>query len=93
MVAEADLGGGGDAREKEAQAIRGWRAAYSRMREEIGKVIIGQNDVVDQLLIAALQQGALPARRRPRARQDAARQHRSPRSCSSRFAGSSSRPT
>ncbi|AMV16897.1 AAA family ATPase [Planctomyces sp. SH-PL14] len=57
MVAEADLGGGGDAREKEAQAIRGLASAYSRMREEIGKVIIGQNEVVDQLLIALFSKG------------------------------------
>ncbi len=49
--------GSSDAREKEAQAIRGLAAAYSRMREEIGKVIIGQNDVVDQLLIALFSKG------------------------------------
>ncbi len=35
------------AREREAQAIRGLAMAYSRMREEIGKVIVGQRDVVD----------------------------------------------
>ncbi|MFG0332959.1 MAG: AAA family ATPase [Maioricimonas sp. JB049] len=44
-------------REREAQAIRGLSAAYNRMREEIGKVIIGQNDVVDQLLIALFSRG------------------------------------
>lgn len=43
--------------EMEAQAIRGLAAAYSRMREEIGKVIIGQEDVVDQLLIALFSRG------------------------------------
>ncbi|REJ86429.1 MAG: MoxR family ATPase [Planctomycetota bacterium] len=46
-----------DAREREAQAIRGLSAAYSRLREEIGKVIIGQDDVVDQLLIALFSRG------------------------------------
>jgi len=43
--------------EREAQAIRGLAAAYGRMREEIGKVIIGQTDVVDQLLIALFSRG------------------------------------
>src|SRR5690606_32852511 len=46
-----------DAAEMEAQAIRGLAAAYARMREEIGKVIIGQTDVVDQLLIALFSRG------------------------------------
>ena len=45
------------AREREAQAIRGLAMAYSRMREEIGKVIVGQRDVVDQLLIALFSGG------------------------------------
>src|SRR6187431_3050379 len=43
--------------EREAQAIRGLATAYARMREEIGKVIIGQTDVVDQLLIALFSRG------------------------------------
>ena len=47
----------GEAREREAQAIRGLQAAYKRMREEIGKVVIGQQDVVDQLLIALFSRG------------------------------------
>ena len=36
----------------EEQAIRGLTAAYQKMRQEIGRVIIGQDEVVDQLLIA-----------------------------------------
>jgi len=44
-------------REREAQAIRGLANAYARMREEIGKVIIGQNDVIDQLLLAMFSKG------------------------------------
>ena len=36
----------------EEQAIRGLTTAYQKMRHEIGKVIIGQDEVVDQLLIA-----------------------------------------
>ena len=39
-------------RERELAAIRGLASAYGRLRVEIGKVIIGQADVVDQLLIA-----------------------------------------
>jgi MoxR-like ATPase len=46
-----------DVSEVEAQAIRGLAQAYARMREEIGKVIIGQDDVVDQLLIALFSRG------------------------------------
>ena len=43
--------------ELEEQAIRGLSAAYRRMRQEIGKVIIGQDEVVDQLLIAMFCRG------------------------------------
>jgi len=42
---------------KEAQAIKGLVNASARMREEIGKVIVGQHDVVEQLLIALLCRG------------------------------------
>ncbi len=45
------------AREREAQAIRGLAVAYSRLREEIGKVVIGQDDIVEQLLIAMFSRG------------------------------------
>ncbi len=41
----------------EEQAIRGLTAAYQRMRQEIGKVIIGQDQVVDELLIAMFCKG------------------------------------
>ena len=46
-----------EAAEIEAQAVKGLAVAYARLREEIGKVIIGQNDVVDQLLIALFSRG------------------------------------
>ena len=46
-----------DLREREEQAIRGLANAYARMREEIGKVIVGQTDVVDQILIAMFSRG------------------------------------
>lgn len=52
-MVEADA----EAREREAQAIRGLQAAYKRMREEISKVVIGQQDVVDQLLVALFSRG------------------------------------
>jgi len=44
-------------REREAQAIRGLQTAYRRLREEIAKVIIGQQDIVDQLLISLFSKG------------------------------------
>ncbi|MBB01907.1 MAG: AAA family ATPase [Rubinisphaera brasiliensis] len=52
-------GGSADGRDRnrEAQAIKGLMNASARMREEIGKVIIGQHDVVEQLLIALLCRG------------------------------------
>ena len=43
--------------ELEEQAIRGLTVAYRRMRQEIGKVIIGQDEVVGQLLIAMFCKG------------------------------------
>src|SRR5205809_361137 len=36
----------------EAQAVRDLSAAYAQMTHEIGKVIIGQKEVVEQLLLA-----------------------------------------
>ena len=44
-------------RDREEKAIQGLATAYNRMRQEIGKVIIGQEDVVDQLLIALFSRG------------------------------------
>ncbi len=47
-----------DSREQlEEQAIRGLNAACQRMRQEIAKVIIGQDEVVEQLLIAMFCRG------------------------------------
>ncbi len=46
-----------DAREQEAQAIKGLSTAYTRLRQEIRKVIIGQQDIVDQMLIALFSRG------------------------------------
>ncbi|MCH9654369.1 MAG: MoxR family ATPase [Planctomycetes bacterium] len=44
-------------RDLEAQAIRGLSNAYLLMREEIGKVIIGQSEVVDEILISLFSRG------------------------------------
>ncbi len=44
-------------RQREAEALSRLEVAYSRLREEIGKVIIGQEEVVDQLLIALFSRG------------------------------------
>ena len=46
-----------ETREREAQAIKGLQSAYRRMREEIGKVVIGQQEIVDQLLISLFSRG------------------------------------
>src|SRR5262245_12493048 len=41
----------------EAQAIRELAAAYEKMTEQIGKVIVGQKQVVEQLLMALFSRG------------------------------------
>src|ERR671938_396556 len=41
----------------EAQAVRDLAAAYEQMTEQIGKVIVGQKAVVDQLLMALFSRG------------------------------------
>src|SRR5256714_399145 len=41
----------------EAQAVKDLAAAYERMAEQIGKVIIGQKTVVEQLLMALFSRG------------------------------------
>jgi len=44
-------------REKEEQALQGLSTAYEQMREQISKVIVGQSEVVDELLIAMFTRG------------------------------------
>ncbi len=41
----------------EAQAVRDLAAAYGKMTEQIGKVIVGQKQVVEQLLMALFSRG------------------------------------
>src|SRR5260221_6366031 len=41
----------------EAQAVRELATAYAQMTEQIGKVIVGQNEVVEQLLMALFSRG------------------------------------
>ena len=36
------------------EAVERLKAAHTRIRDEIGKIIVGQNKIVDQLLIALL---------------------------------------
>ncbi len=38
-------------------AVERCRAAYCRVREELAKVIVGQNDVIEQVLIAMFARG------------------------------------
>jgi MoxR-like ATPase len=44
-------------RAQEAQAVRHLAATYERMTEQIGKVIVGQAEVVEQLLMALFSRG------------------------------------
>ena len=41
----------------EAEVVRRLAAAYSQMTEQIGKVIVGQNEVIEQLLMALFSRG------------------------------------
>src|SRR5258707_9032001 len=41
----------------EAQAVRDLAAAYAKMTEQISKVIVGQKDVIEQLLMAMFSRG------------------------------------
>jgi MoxR-like ATPase len=41
----------------EAQAVRDLAAAYEQMTEQIGKVIVGQKEVIEQLLMALFSRG------------------------------------
>jgi MoxR-like ATPase len=43
--------------DKDRQALERLRAAHDTMRAELGKVIVGQTDVVDQLLMAIFSRG------------------------------------
>ncbi len=42
---------------REAEAVRRLAAAYQQMTDQIGKVIVGQNEVVEQLLMALFSRG------------------------------------
>ena len=43
--------------QNDLQAVENLKAAHQRLRNEIGKVIVGQSEVVDQLLTALLSNG------------------------------------
>jgi MoxR-like ATPase len=45
------------AAEREVQALKGLTSAYGRLRGEIGKAVVGQQEVVEQLLIALFCRG------------------------------------
>ena len=44
-------------RAREAQALQDLATAYEQMRAEIGKVIVGQREIVDEILIALFCRG------------------------------------
>ena len=77
----------------DAAAVAALSHDYRRMRDEIAKVIIGQEIVVEDLLTGLFARGHVLARRRARAGQDPAGQHRRADPAACRSAASSSRPT
>ena len=54
---EADTGAGNGQAAASREAIDQLSAAYTRMREEIGKAIVGQHEIVDQLLVSLFSGG------------------------------------
>jgi len=53
----ADTATSAEIRQREEQTLNELPVAYQRMRDEIGKVIIGQREIVDEILIAMFCQG------------------------------------
>ena len=84
-------------RRPRADAARGRIAAMielrDRIRAEVGKVVVGQEDVVERLLARAARARPRPARRRAGRGEDAARERDRPRARPRRSAASSSRRT
>ena len=70
----------------EARA-EGFRTAYEKVKAEIGKVIVGHDEIVHGVLDLPVYRRACPARRGAGAGQDAARCGRSPRRSSSTSTG------
>ena len=56
QVVSAD-GGSGQASSSDREAVERLTAGYGRLKDELARVIVGQDDVVDQLLVAILSNG------------------------------------
>ena len=70
-----------------------FRDRFARLVNEISRVVVGQDELVKQTLIAVLARGPRPDRRRARAGQDAAGADAGPGAGVRRSSASSSRPT
>ena len=57
VASETDMGDENSQAAASREAIDQLSAAYSRMREEIGKAIVGQHEIVDQLLVSLFSGG------------------------------------
>ena len=69
-----------DAYENERRVVEQIRESRGRIERELGKVIVGQKEVVEQLLISLFAGGHCLITGAPGPGQDAAGAHRSPRS-------------
>ena len=78
---------------RDLEAIARLGEARKKLKEEIAKVIIGQEHIVDDLLTAAVRARPLPDDRRARPGQDADGPHHRPAPSTSSSTASSSRPT
>ncbi len=57
MADDTSLAGGGDGRGSDVEALERLTAGSRRIRDELGRVIVGQDEVIEQLLIALLSGG------------------------------------
>ena len=79
--------------ENDVEAIDHLRDAYARLRKELGRVIVGQRDVIERLAICLFARGHALLDGRAGAGQDPAGQQAGRDDVAASSAASSSRPT
>ena len=56
-MAEAEASKGGPVNEDDVQAVARWEQKYNDLRREMGKVIVGQLEVMEQMVVAVFARG------------------------------------
>ena len=86
-------GGGPGRGEDDVAAVKALNLAYTKMTDQLARVIVGQKQVIEQVLVAMFCQRPLPAGGRARAWPRRCWSARSAACCTCRSSASSSRPT